>query len=197
MVCELMTHNPLAQFHHWFAEARRAEVALPEAMALATADARGRPSVRYVLLKHADEHGFVFYTNLVSRKGRELRANPYAALVGYWDAIGKQVRIEGRIEHVSAAEADAYWGTRPRESQLAAIASRQGASLESRAVLLAAWKRLRREYRGREIARPRHWTGLRIVPEMIEFWTRGEHRLHQREMFVRNRRGWKRTLLQP
>lgn len=197
MVSGRMKHDPLIQFHHWFAEARRAEVPLPEAMALATADAHGRPSARYVLLKHVDERGFVFYTNLRSRKGRDLRLNPYASLVGYWDAIGKQVRVEGRIEHVTAAEADAYWATRPRESQLAALASRQGAVLESRAKLLAAWKQLQREFRGKEIPRPRKWTGLRIVPDMIEFWTRGEHRLHERELFVRNRRGWKRTLLQP
>ncbi|HVN86622.1 MAG TPA: pyridoxamine 5'-phosphate oxidase [Candidatus Binatia bacterium] len=189
--------NPLAQFHHWFAEAQRANVPLPEAMALATTSAKGRPAVRYVLLKAADARGFVFYTNGRSRKGRELRTNPFASAVFYWDATSKQVRIDGRVEHVAAADADAYWATRPRESQLAAIASRQSAPLASHATLLALWKHLRRKYLGQAIPRPRGWIGFRIVPDTIEFWTRGEHRLHQRELFTRNRHGWKRTLLQP
>jgi pyridoxamine 5'-phosphate oxidase len=192
-----MNDDPFRLFHRWFAQARRAGAPLPEAMALATAGASGRPSVRYVLLKQADERGFVVYTNLRSRKGRELRANPRAALVGYWDQIGKQVRVEGHIEHVTAAEADAYWATRPRESQLAALASRQGAELDNHASLLAKWKGLRRAYRGKDIPRPRWWTGVRIVPATVEFWTRGEHRLHQRELFIRTRRGWRRKLLQP
>ncbi|HUI25278.1 MAG TPA: pyridoxamine 5'-phosphate oxidase [Candidatus Kryptonia bacterium] len=189
--------NPLTQFHHWFAEAQRAGAPLPEAMALATADMKGRPSVRFVLLKGADARGFVFYTNGRSRKGRELRRNQSASAVFYWDVIGKQVRIDGTVEHVAAADADAYWATRPRESQLAARASHQSAPLASHAALLALWKQLRRTYRGKEIPRPRGWVGIRIVPATIEFWTRGEHRLHQRELFTRNRRGWKRTLLQP
>src|SRR6185295_10711908 len=136
--------DPIAVFNRWFAQARRAQAPLPEAAALATADARGRPSVRFVLIKQVDDRGFVFYTNAGSRKGRELRANPYAALAVYWDPIGKQVRVEGRVEAVAPAEADAYWATRPRESQLAAVVSAQSAPISSHAELLARWTALRR-----------------------------------------------------
>ena len=189
--------GPLPQFHRWFDEATRAKHLLPEAMALATADARGRPSVRLVLLKDADERGFVFYTNAGSRKGRELRANPRAAAVFHWDRLRRQVRIEGRVEQVDESEADAYWQTRPRASQLAALASTQSAELESRAQLVERWRELRQRYRGKEVPRPRRWTGFRIIPEAIEFWTNRDHRLHDRELFVRARGGWKRVLLQP
>ena len=170
---------------------------LPEAMALATTSRRGAPSVRFVLLKASDERGFVFFTNAESAKGRDLAANPRAALTFYWNATGKQVRIEGRVAPVSPAEADAYWATRPRASQLAALASRQSARLPSRASLEARWRRLRRQYRGKPIPRPATWTGFRVVPASIEFWTHQEHRLHHRELFVRARRGWRRSLLQP
>jgi pyridoxamine 5'-phosphate oxidase len=188
---------PLARFRRWFAQARAAEQPLAEAMALATADERGRPSVRLVLLKHADEQGFVFYTNAASRKGRELRGNPRAAAVFHWDRLGRQVRVEGRVEMVSAAEADAYWATRPRESQLAALASAQSAALGSRRELLETWRRLRCRHRGADVPRPRDWTGFRIAADAIEFWTHRDHRLHDRELFVRGRQGWKSRLLQP
>jgi pyridoxamine 5'-phosphate oxidase len=191
------TPDPLTRFRRWFAEAGRAGIELPEAMALATADAAGRPSVRFVLLKGADPRGFVFFTDGRSRKGRELRVTPHAALVFYWHEIGKQVRIEGRIVEVSAAEADAYWETRPRGSRLAASASLQSAPLAARAELLAAWRRLDRRYARQPIPRPAAWTGYRVVPRAIEFWTRAEFRLHERERFVRSRGGWRRTLLQP
>ncbi len=192
-----MTNDPLARFRSWFNQAQRAGVPLPEAMALATADARGRPAVRFVLLKQADARGFVFFTNAGSRKGRELRANPRASAAIYWYQLGKQVRIEGPIEPVSVAEADAYWITRPRASQLAALASRQSATLANRRVLVQRWNALNRRYRGRPIPRPRGWTGFRIVAEAIEFWTHHEHRLHDREQFVRTRRGWRGMRLQP
>ena len=192
-----MSTDPLVRFHRWFAQAQRAGVVLPESMALATADAHGRPSVRFVLLKQADASGFVFFTNLRSRKGRELEENRRAALAFYWDQLRKQVRVEGRVERVSADEADAYWVTRPRESQLAAVASRQSAALASRRALLAKWRTLRRQYRGEDVPRPAEWTGFRLVPEAIEFWTNRDHRLHDRELFVRTRDGWKRSLLQP
>jgi len=192
-----MAADPVARFNRWFAQARRARIPLAENMALATADGAGRPSVRFVLLKHADRDGFVFYTNGRSPKGRELRQRPRAAIAFYWDPIGKQVRVEGPVKEVSAAEADAYWKTRPRESCLAALASTQSAPLASRAALLARWKRLGREHRTDAIPRPREWTGFRIIPQEIEFWTRGDHRLHHRELFVRGRGGWTRTLLQP
>ncbi len=170
---------------------------LPEAVALATADRRGRPAVRYVLLKHVDERGFVFFTDGRSRKGRELAANPEAALACYWDALGRQVRVEGRVVIVAAAEADAYWATRPRESRLAASASQQSAPLRSRAALLRRWRVLGRRHPGEEVPRPPQWQGYRIVPRAIELWTRGAFRLHHRERFERRRDGWTRTLLQP
>lgn len=192
-----VTPDPIARFRKWFEEARRAKAPLHDAMALATADFRGRPAVRFVLLKGADERGFVFYTNALSRKARELEENPRASLVFYWDRTGKQVRIDGRVKEVAPAEADAYWKTRPRESNLAALASRQSRVLSSRRSLLAEFRRLLRKFEGRPISRPRTWTGYRVVPESIEFWTRREHRLHHRELFVRSGRGWRRTLLSP
>ena len=189
--------DPIRRFQRWFAQARAAGMLQPEATALATADALGRPSVRMVLLKRADRNGFVFYTNSRSRKGRELRNNPRAALVIHWDRLAKQVRIEGRVEPVTEAEADAYWATRPRESQLAAVASDQSAPLRSRAALVATWQALARRTRGGPVPRPAHWTGYRIVPSVIEFWTHRDHRLHDRELFLRRRRGWQRMRLQP
>jgi pyridoxamine 5'-phosphate oxidase len=192
-----MPSDPIARFHRWFRQAERARIALPEAMALATAGRGGAPSVRFVLLKRADALGFTFFTDGRSRKGRELEANLRAGVAFYWNATGRQVRVEGRIERVPPAEADAYWATRPRASQLAAAASRQSADAPSRAWLVARWRRLRHRYRGRPIPRPREWTGFRVVPDVIEFWTHREHRLHQRELFVRRRQRWTRRLLQP
>ncbi len=189
--------EPLRRFRRWFHEARRAGIELPEALALATADHAGRPAVRFVLLKEADARGFVFFTDGRSRKGRELRENPRAAGVFYWHETGKQVRVEGRIEEVAAAEADAYWETRPRASRLAASISTQSAPLPSRARLVAAWRNLDRRLGDGAIPRPPTWTGYRIVPSAIEFWRRGESRLHDRVLYVRRRGGWKRTLMQP
>lgn len=191
-----MADDPLVRFHRWFRQARRT-VPLAECMALATTDASGKSSVRYVLLKQADERGFVFYTNARSPKGRDLHANPHASAAFYWDPIGKQVRVQGPVKEVSPAEADEYWSTRPRASQLGALASQQGANLSSRTVLIARWKAVRRKFQGRTIPRPTGWTGYRIIPESIEFWTRRAARLHERELFVRTRNGWKRQLLQP
>ena len=165
-------------------------------MALATA-ARGRTSVRVVLLKGIDECGFVFFTDARSRKGRELRGNPHASLAIYWQTKGRQVRVEGRVEEVAPAEADAYWPSRPRQSQLAASASHQSARLRSRAQLLARCALLAKKFRGREIPRPPLWTGFRVRPEAIEFWTHREHRLHDRQIHLRHGRGWRRYLLQP
>ncbi len=192
-----MADDPILRFRHWFTDAQHAGIRLPETMALATADAAGRPSVRFVLLKGVDEHGFVFFTNARSRKGAELHANPHAALAFHWDAIGRQVRVDGRVEPVTEGDVDAYWRTRPRDSQLAARASRQSARLASHAVLQARWEALRRRYAGTDVPRPPHWTGYRIVPDTIEFWTQRDHRLHERERFTRTRRGWRSTLLQP
>jgi pyridoxamine 5'-phosphate oxidase len=192
-----MEDDPIARFQGWFEQARRADVPLPEAMALATVGRDGSPSVRFVLLKGADRRGFLFFTDRRSRKGRELEKTGRAAAVLYWDALGRQVRIEGRVRPASAEEADAYWETRPRGSRLAARASRQSARLRARGALVAVWTRLRRKYRGKPIARPADWTGFRIVPDTIEFWTRRAHRLHDRELFVRSGGGWTCQRLQP
>jgi len=192
-----MPDDPLRRFRRWFDEARRAGVPLPEAMALATADTAGRPSVRFVLLKEADERGVVFFTDARSRKGRELRENPRASAALFWDAIGKQVRLEGRTEGVAPAEVDRYWKTRPRESRLAALSSTQSAPIASRASLVATWRKLARRHPTDDVPRPAYWTGFRLVPDAIEFWRHRDHRLHERELFVRTRRGWTRTLLQP
>jgi len=189
--------GPIARFYRWFRAARRAGVPIPEAMALATVGRGGAPAVRFVLLKHADARGFVFFTDTRSPKGRALRRKARAALVFYWDLPGRQVRISGRVEPVSSAEADTYWSTRPRESQLAAFVSSQSARLPGRASLMVRWRRLRSRYRDSPIPRPPYWTGLRVVPDSIEFWTRRPHRLHHRELFTRTRRGWNRQLLQP
>ncbi len=192
-----MTVDPVAKFKRVFAEARKAGLVLPEAMALATSDRRGRPSVRYMLLKSAGKDGFVFYTNLDSRKAREIRENPYASIAFYWDPIGKQARVEGRLSLVGKAEADEYWRTRPRGSQIAAYASKQSAPAQSHAALMRLYRRIEREWEGREIPRPSYWTGYRLRPRRIEFWTRHEPRMHLREEFVRTRDGWRRRILQP
>lgn len=193
-----MAVDPILRFQRWFAAARRCEaIAQPEAMALATADARGRPAVRMVLLKSAGNDGFVFYTNTRSRKGLELAANPRASLLFWWGPLGRQVRVEGRVVPVSAAEADAYWATRPRESQLGGAASEQSEPIASRAALIAQWRAVAARYRRDAVPRPPHWSGYRIVPEAIEFWTLRPHRLHDREHFTRTRRGWTMQRLQP
>jgi pyridoxamine 5'-phosphate oxidase len=189
--------DPIAKFRQWYAAAARARVPLHDAMALATAGRDATPSVRFVLLKGVDARGFVFFTDGRSRKGRDLAARPRAAFVFYWDRIAKQVRVEGRVEVLTAAEADAYWATRPRNSRLAAASSTQDAPMPSHAWLLARWRRLRRELAGGPVPRPPAWQGYRVVPEAIEFWKRGAHRLHRREHWRRTRGGWRRTLLQP
>ncbi len=193
----MSTSAILGRFRRWFGEAARGGAPAPEAVALATADRHGRPSVRMVLLKKCDTRGFVFFTNARSRKGRELRENPRASLAFYWDEVGKQVRIEGRIERVSDREADAYWRTRPRRSQLAAFVSRQSAHVARRSELVAAVRRLERRLGARPVPRPPEWTGFRLRPELVEFWIHDPDRLHHREAFSRGRSGWKRTLLQP
>jgi len=189
--------HPMKRFRSWFEQARRAGLPQPDAMALATADRRGRPSVRFVLLKQVDERGFVFFTDGRSRKGRELAANPHAALAIHWQSLGRQVRVEGRVEPVGDAESDAYWSSRPRESRLAGASSLQSATLGARRDLLGRWRELGRRTAGGEVPRPARWGGFRIVPARIEFWVEGPHRLHGREQFVRSGRGWSRRFLQP
>ena len=192
-----MTGDPMDLFAEWFREAENAGVDVPETMTLATADGDGAPSARMVLLKGADEEGFVFYSGYVSRKAGELEANPRAALVFYWRPLGKQIRVEGRVERVSAAESEAYFATRPRGSQLAAWASQQSRSLPNREELERRYAELEREYEGREVPRPPHWGGFRLRPEAIEFWEHRENRLHDRIRYTRAREGWRHELLSP
>jgi pyridoxamine 5'-phosphate oxidase len=189
--------DPISQIERLLGEATRRGAPEPYAMALATARQNGAPAVRYVLLRGIDARGFVFYTDARSRKGGELRSNPRAALALYWNAIGKQARIEGRVEEVEPELADAYWSSRDRGKRLAAIASTQSAPLAERADLLDRFRRLRAVYGSKEIPRPACWTGFRIVPRSIELWTNRADRLHHRELFVFRRGAWQRRLLQP
>jgi len=194
---EALSQEPLEQFEHWFAEAKRAGVEVPEAMTLATADGEGAPSARMVLLKGVGEDGFVFYTGYGSRKSEELEQNPHAALVFYWRPLGRQVRVEGSVERVSEPETAAYFATRPRGSQLAAWASQQSRPLGSREELERRYAELEREYEGREVPLPPHWGGYRLRPEAIEFWEHRENRLHDRIRYTRAREGWKVERLSP
>jgi pyridoxamine 5'-phosphate oxidase len=189
--------DPIERFQEWFREAQRAGAEVPEAMTLATASADGAPSARMVLLKEADEDGFVFYSGYVSRKSAELAENPRAALVFYWRPLGKQVRVEGRVERVAEAASDAYFATRPRGSQLAAWASAQSQPLESREELERRYAELEREYAGREVPRPPHWGGFRLRPDSIEFWEHRDNRLHERTCYTRAREGWTAEPLSP
>jgi pyridoxamine 5'-phosphate oxidase len=189
-------HDPIETFRQLYEQATQSCVE-PDAMVLSTVDPDGRPSGRYVLLKAVDRHGFVFYTNLESRKARALEANPFASLCFYWAPLDKQVRIEGSIERVTDAEADAYFATRPRDSQLGAWASQQSAVLESPALLAERLATIRARFGDGEVPRPPFWSGFRVIPTAIEFWTRDVARLHVREHFDRQGEGWTRSLLYP
>jgi len=172
--------DPIILFREWFAAAIASGSRLPESMTLATATADGKPSGRVVLLKQVDHDGFVFYTNYRSAKAKELDDNPQAALVFYWVGLDRQVRVEGRVTRVSAAESDEYFKTRPRESQLGALASPQSETIESREVLEQRLRALEEEYREKEVERPAHWGGYRLKAERIEFWENRPGRLHDR-----------------
>lgn len=189
--------DPFARFAEWFAAAEASEVNDPNAMALATATVDAKPSVRVVLLKAWDARGFVFYTNLESRKGRELAANPHVQLDLHWKSLRRQIRIDGRAELVADAEADAYFATRARESQLGAWASEQSRPLDDRATFDARFAAVEARFAGGDVPRPPHWSGWRVVPEKIEFWQDREYRLHERLLFTRHSSGWVTSALFP
>lgn len=185
--------DPIAEFRALFAQAQavdRLRLPDPTAMSLATVSSDGAPSVRIVLLKSVDERGFVFYTNLNSRKGRELAATPRAALCFYWPALDTQIRIEGSVEPVSDAEADAYFASRARESQIGAWASRQSEALSSMDELRERVAAVEARFADRPVPRPPHWSGRRVEPSSIEFWHAGEFRLHERRRYERDGNRW-------
>ena len=182
--------DPLTQFRRWYAEAEAATIKVPQAMALATSTPDGAPSVRMVLLKGADERGFVFFTGYVSRKAGELEANPRAALLFHWEPLGRQVRVEGQVARVAEQESDAYFATRPRGAQFAAAASRQSSVLRDRAEIDSRVDELAREHEGSEVRRPDHWGGYRLVPEVYEFWQHRDDRMHDRLRYRRTNGDW-------
>lgn len=189
--------DPFALFDQWFAEARASEPNDSNAMALATVNAAGQPSLRMVLLKGHGNDGFVFYTNRESRKAGELAAVPKAALLFHWKSLRRQVRIEGTVSLASDAESDTYFASRSRDSQLGAWASDQSRPLDERATFEARYEAMRARFEGQPVPRPPHWGGYRVTPERIEFWQDREHRLHERRVFVREGGGWAEGLLYP
>jgi pyridoxamine 5'-phosphate oxidase len=196
MIDEMAEAEPLVPFQRWLDEAWKGEPNA-HAMTLATTTLDGRPSARVVLLKGLDARGFVFYTNLESRKSRELYANPYAALCFLWKSLNRQVRVEGVVEEVDADEADAYFASRPRDSQLGAWASDQSRPLESRAELERRVAEFSRRFGEGRVPRPIYWSGFRVVPQCIEFWQERAFRLHDRWLFIRDGEGWRRERLFP
>ncbi len=188
----------MATFGDWFAEARNSEPNDANAMALATATAEGRPSVRMVLLKDFGAEGFVFYTNTHSRKGEEILANPEAALLFHWKSLRRQVRVEGPLAEVEGAIADAYFASRSRDSQLGAVASDQSATLDTRATFMDRYHAAEARFADAPVTRPLHWTGFRLIPRAIELWCDRAYRLHERRRFTRRPDGgWASTLLYP
>jgi pyridoxamine 5'-phosphate oxidase len=190
--------NPFRQFDAWFAQAIEAQLPEPNTMTLATVDSRGHPSARIVLVKGVDERGFVFFTNYESRKGRELADNPHASLLFYWIELERQVRIEGTVVKVSAAESDRYYASRPLGSRIGAWASEQSQVIESRTVLEAREREISAQY-GEHPPRPLHWGGYRLIPDAIEFWQGRPSRLHDRLLYTRAVEGgdWQIARLSP
>ena len=192
--------EPFRRFEEWFAAAGAQGSALipePTAFSLASVGADGQPSVRIVLLKGVDAGGFVFYTNHQSRKGREIIAHPQVAMCFHWMPLERQVRVEGVAGVVSAAEADAYFASRPRGSQIGAWASRQSEQMQQAGELEERVREVEREFEGRSVTRPPHWSGFRVVPARIEFWHGMPSRLHERHVFVRDGDGWRTEVLYP
>ncbi len=192
-----MDQDPIARFKDLLGQAEQLGIELFNAFALATAGSDPQPSARMVLLKDTDERGFVFYTNLESRKACQLAENPLTAACFWWAPLKRQVRVEGRVEIVSDREADEYFASRPRGSQISAWASHQSSEIASRDELLAAVALLQAKFEGQTVPRPPNWSGYRLVPERIEFWKEQPDRLHEREVYSRNANGWTMTILAP
>ena len=192
-----MATDPFELFDQWFAEARASEVNDPEAMAFASTDSRGRPSVRMVLLRHVGRDGFGFFTNLDSRKGIELAENPWGALAIHWKSLRRQVRAEGRVVQVPDDEADAYFASRSRESRIGSWASDQSRPLESRELFERRIAEATQRFGDGDVPRPPRWSGFRLIPDSIEFWSDKPHRLHERRLFTRVGDGWSEGLLYP
>jgi pyridoxamine 5'-phosphate oxidase len=192
-----MSDDPFTLFDSWYAEAKQSEPNDPNAVALATADAEGRPSVRMVLLKGHGPDGFVIYTNRESRKAGELAANPQGALLFHWKSLRRQIRIEGPVSHATDAESDAYFASRGRDSQLGAWASEQSRPLDSRETFEQRFAEMAAKFEGQDVPRPPHWGGYRVTPTRIEFWQDRAHRLHERRLFTREGGNWTEGLLFP
>ena len=193
-----INNDPLKQFESWFNEAMQAQIPEPNAMTLATATNDGRPSARIVLLKGFDERGFAFYTNYLSRKGKEIAKNPYAAITFFWGELERQVRIEGIIEKLSKEESEKYFSSRPKKSQLGALASPQSQEITGREVLEEKMNLLEAEYADKDVPKPSYWGGYVLKPRMIEFWQGRRSRLHDRVLYKKiDNKNWKKVRLAP